>query len=338
MPTYRDAGVDLDAAAALVARIKPLVTSTWHPGVVGGFGGFAGGIAVPSGYRHPILMLSTDGVGTKAELARVTGRLDGLGRDLVAMCIDDLVAVGARPIALTDYVAVGRLDLDSVERIVGGVAAACSEAEVALLGGETAEHPGVMGADELDLAGTALGVVEAGAEIDGSAIRPGDVLIGIDSPNVRCNGFSLVRQIVRHGLSLEEPLPSFDEPAAAVLLEPSVLYAPTVLAVLESVEVHGSAHITGGGLGGNVSRILPHDCDAIIDSATWRVPAVFSALEELGQVPGEDMWRTFNMGVGFVLALDPDDVATTLRVVNAGVRDAAVIGEVFPGSGRALVH
>ena len=206
MATYRDAGVDLDAADAVLDRIKPAVTRTWHDGVMGGFGGFAAGIRIPAGYRNPVLMMSTDGVGTKAELARQAGRFDGLGWDLVAMCIDDLVAAGARPIAMTDYMAVGRIDVDMVSAIVASVAAACEEAGVALLGGETAEHPGVMEMDAFDLAGAALGVVEADAVIDGSAIRPGDAVIGLESPNLRSNGFSFVRMLLDRSHSLRPGL------------------------------------------------------------------------------------------------------------------------------------
>ncbi len=331
MTSYRDAGVDLDAADAVVDRIKPAVTRTWHDGVVGGFGGFAAGITIPPGYERPVLMMSTDGVGTKAELARQTGRLDGLGWDLVAMCIDDLVAAGARPIAMTDYMAVGRIDVDTVATIVTSIAAACEEAGVALLGGETAEHPGVMEADAFDIAGAALGVVEAGAEIDGSAVELGDVIIGIESPNLRSNGFSLVRKLIEDRADLDSLLPD----AMARLLEPSVLYAPAVSRLLEAVPVHGLAHITGGGLPGNVPRILPDGYDARIDTSTWSPAAVFDLMAQLSAAPPDELFRTFNMGIGFVAVVPAAAAEPAIGVLLEAGRTGRVIGEIVPGTREA---
>ncbi len=331
MATYRDAGVDLDAADAVVASIGDEVTATWSEQVVGGFGGFAAGIRLPAGYRDPVLMMSTDGVGTKAEVARMADRLDGLGWDLVAMCVDDLVATGARPIAMTDYLAVGRIDVARVGRIVRSVAAACAEAGVALLGGETAEHPGVMEADAFDLAGAALGVVESGREITGAAIRPGDAVIGLASPNLRANGFSLVRKIVLGTLGLDDLLPGTNKPVAEVLLEPSVLYTPAVLALLDAVEVRGMAHITGGGLPGNLPRALPAGCRALIDTDAWVPPAVFAAVQQLGNVPGAEMFRTFNMGIGFVVVVPDAAADEAVAVLEAAGRPAGIIGEIEEG-------
>jgi phosphoribosylformylglycinamidine cyclo-ligase len=333
MATYRDAGVDLDAADRLVAGVARPVTATWHDGVVGGFGGFAAGITLPPGYTNPVLMMSTDGVGTKAAVARAAGRLDGLGWDLVAMCIDDLAAAGARPLAMTDYLAVGRLEVALAERLIGSVAAACAAAGVALLGGETAEHPGVMEAGDFDLAGTALGIVERGAEIDGSSVRPGDVLLGIDSPNVRSNGFSLVRSAVLTRVGLDDELPGTGASAAEALLAPSVLYAPVVGSLLSAVAPHGLAHITGGGLPGNVARILPESCDADLDRAAWEIPAVFAAIAEVGGIAADEMFRTFNMGIGFVAVVAPADVAAAIEAIAAHGRHASVIGTIVPGSG-----
>ena len=331
MATYRDSGVDLDAADAVVASIGDEVTATWGERVVGGFGGFAAGIRLPAGYVDPVLMMSTDGVGTKAEVARMADRLDGLGWDLVAMCIDDLVATGARPIAMTDYLAVGRIDVAKVGRIVRSIAAACAEAGVALLGGETAEHPGVMEADAFDLAGAALGVVERGREITGAAIRPGDAVIGIASPNLRANGFSLVRNVVLGTLGLNDTFAGTARTVAEVLLEPSVLYTPAVEALLDAVDVHGMAHITGGGLPGNLPRALPPGCSALIDTDAWVPPAVFAAVQQLGNVPGAEMFRTFNMGIGFV-AVVPDAAAEeAVAVLEAAGRSAGVIGEIEEG-------
>lgn len=334
MATYRDAGVDLDAADAVVASIADDVTATWGGNVVGGFGGFAAGLRLPPGYRNPVLMMSTDGVGTKAEVARQADRLDGLGWDLVAMCIDDLVAAGATPIAMTDYLAVGRIDVDRVERIVRSVAAACSEAGVALLGGETAEHPGVMADDAFDLAGAALGVVDAGEEIDGCAIEPGDVVVGIASPNLRANGFSLVRKVVLGQLDLADAMPGCGGSVAEVVLEPSVLYTPAVLALLDEVPVHGMAHITGGGLPGNLARILPVSCDCRIDTTAWIPPAVFTAIQQLGNVPGGEMFRTFNMGIGFVVVVPPAVAEHAIEVLSRGRTRSEIIGTIVDGSGE----
>ena len=337
MTSYRDAGVDLDAADAVVERIKPAVTATWHDGVVGGFGGFAAGIAIPPGYREPVLMMSTDGVGTKAEIARQAGRFDGLGWDLVAMCIDDLVAAGARPIAMTDYIAVGQIDVDVVSTIVTSIAAACAEAAIALLGGETAEHPGVMKVDAFDIAGAALGVVERGREIDGSAIRPGDLIIGIESPNPRSNGYSLIRKVVLGRLDLDAPFPRSDGTVADVLLEPSVLYSPAILTLLEAVDVRGLVHVTGGGLPGNMPRVVPATCDAVIDTATWSPPPVFEVIAELSAAPRDEMFRTFNMGIGFVAVVSAASADHAVATIEGAGHSATVIGHVTEGSGRLIL-
>ncbi len=333
MPTYRDAGVDLDAADAVVRAIGHDVTRTWGDRVVGGFGGFAAGLRLPPGFADPVLMMSTDGVGTKADLARRSGLVDGLGWDLVAMCIDDLVATGATPIAMTDYIAVGRLEPELVARLVRSIAAACAEAKVALLGGETAEHPGVMEPGAFDLAGAALGVVENGAQIGGTEIVAGDVLIGLLSPNLRSNGFSLVRHAVVATLGLEAPLPGTGRSVAEAVMEPSVLYTPAVLALLGEVPVRGMAHVTGGGIAGNLRRVLPHTCDAVVETDAWVPPAVFAAVQQVGNVPGADMFATFNMGVGFIAVVAAADADAAVAALDRAGRPAGVIGEVVTGDG-----
>lgn len=328
--TYREAGVDLAAAERLVDVIRPAVTATWSDDVVGGFGGFAGGIRLPQGYKDPVLMMSTDGVGTKAEIARRLGIVAGLGWDLVAMCIDDLAAAGARPIAMTDYIATGTLDVDRVATIVRSIAEACAAAGVALVGGETAEHPGVMEADQFDLAGAALGVVEAGQQIDGSAVAVGDVIIGIDSPNVRSNGFSLVRRIFAD---------TYDTTHAGDhltlgehLLEPSVLYTPFANAI-QPLRPHALVHVTGGGLPGNIPRVLPDALDAEVDTGLWQQPQIFATIQRAGSVPDHEMFRTFNMGIGFV-AIVPQGLVDDVITAAAGVdRTATVIGRIIDGSG-----
>lgn len=332
MTSYEDAGVNLDAADELIDRIGWRVTSTWTEDVVGGFGGFAAGIQVPAGYKHPVLMMSTDGVGTKAEIARQTGLLEGLGYDAVAMVADDLVAAGATPIALTDYIAMGSLDVDKAETLVESVCDACSDADIAVLGGETAEHPGVMGKDEFDLSATALGIVELGEEIDMAAVVPGDAIVGIKSPNLRSNGFSLVRAIAARHLPLDANFPDTTTPTAQVLLQPSIIYSPAVVNLLARVKPHGLAHITGGGIPGNVLRILPEGTRAMIDRPAWEVPHVFDVLQRLGAVPLGEMFRAFNMGIGFVAVVNHDDVAATLKAMETSDMEAVVIGEIVKGT------
>jgi phosphoribosylformylglycinamidine cyclo-ligase len=336
MAGYRKAGVDLDAADAVVAQIGPAVTSTWHAGVVGGFGGFAAGLELPAGYARPVLMMSTDGVGTKAEVARMAGSFDGLGFDLVAMCVDDLAAAGAKPVAMTDYIAIGHLDVATVSSIVSSIAAACRSAGVALIGGETAEHPGVMDRDAFDVAGTALGVVERDAVIDGSRIAPGDAVIGIDSPNFRSNGFSLLRAVFA-GADLGDEFPGTGRSVASVLLEPSVVYSPVVMNVVAAAEVHGLAHVTGGGLTGNLSRILPDTADAVVDGTAWDRPAAFDVVAAMGDLDEAEMRRTFNMGIGFVVVVPARDTESVVSVIETAGRRAWQIGEIRHGTGTARI-
>ncbi|MDH3306624.1 MAG: phosphoribosylformylglycinamidine cyclo-ligase [Acidimicrobiia bacterium] len=330
MATYKQAGVDIEAADRLVGSIAADVTRTWGNDVVGGFGGFAAGIRIPAGFEHPILMMSTDGVGTKLEIARRHDALDGIGFDLVAMCVDDLAAVGASPLGFTDYIAVGAIDPVREQRIVRSVAAACAAAGCALLGGETAEHPGVMGVDHLDVAGAALGIVEEGHEVTGDGIRPGDAVIGMFSPNLRSNGFSLVRQVFDLD-RLHDQFPGDTRSVGDVLTEPSVIYSPAVLAAVATGGVHGLAHITGGGLPGNVGRPLPTGLQAVIDTASWMPPGVFEVVARRGEISRPEMFATFNMGIGFVAVAQrgaTDDIIATFA---AHGHDAAVIGSIRPG-------
>ena len=298
--SYRAAGVDLDGADAHTARIAPLVTATWNETVVGGFGGFAAGVEIPDGYRRPVLMMSTDGVGTKLELARRTGRWDGVGFDLVAMCVDDLVVAGAKPLAFVDYLALGSLQAERDAAIVGSVARACAAAECALVGGETAEHPGVMEPDAVDMAGAAVGVVERGAELGPHLVEEGDVVIGLRSPNLRSNGFSLVRKVFADD-DLDATFPKENVSLGEVLLRPSVIYAPVVLSAI-------------GGLEANVARSMPDGLTAKIDHDSWEWPAVFTEVQSRGNVSTADMRRTFNLGIGFCLVVDPKRVDEVLAV------------------------
>jgi len=311
MASYRGAGVDLDGAGRHVSAISPLVTATWGEMVVGGFGGFAAGVPVPEGYTKPILMMSTDGVGTKLELARQSGIWDGVGFDLVAMCVDDLAAVGAKPIGFVDYMAVGALDSARDSAIVASIASACAEAGCPLLGGETAEHPGVMASDAVDLAGAALGVVESGEQLSPSAVEAGDLIIGLASPNLRSNGFSLIRSLFTDDIPYEE------------LLEPSVIYAPAVHAVKQPVK--SAAHITGGGLPGNLTRAIPPGLGVRIDRSTWQPAEIFQKVAAQG-VDQTEMFHTFNMGIGFCLVVAPDDALGLIDDLSGF--QATVIGTV----------
>ena len=338
--TYAAAGVDIAAGERAVELIKPAVRSTFRDGVLGDIGGFGGLFALPSGYRQPVLVSSTDGVGTKAEVARAAGRFTTIGVDLVAMCVDDLVCQGAEPLFFLDYISVGSLVPERMAELVEGVADGCRQAGCALVGGEMAEHPGVMGDDEFDLVGFAVGVVERDAVVTGAAVSRGDVLVGLHSPNLRSNGFSLARRVLleRAGLSLGGPAwNGADTDLATELLAPSVIYTPAVLALLAAVEVHGLAHITGGGLPGNLSRILPDGMSATIDTSSWEVPRLFSEIARLGEVDGGEMARTFNMGIGLVAVVPPSQAADACTVLNEAGCAASVIGEVTEGDGSVTL-
>jgi phosphoribosylformylglycinamidine cyclo-ligase len=332
MTTYRRAGVDLEGAEKHISRIGPSVTATWGQGVIGSFGGFAAGVTIPPGYRNPVLMLTTDGVGTKLELARRTGRWEEVGTDLVAMVVDDLATAGARPIGLVDYMAVGALHPDRDTTIVSSIASACALAGCPLLGGETAEHPGVMTADQVDLAATALGVVEHGDELTPNVISDGDVVVGLASPNLRANGFSLVRLIIGNR-DLDEPFPGEEASLGEVLLRPSVIYSPSVLAAMAAGGVRAGAHITGGGLPGNLSRVLPPGLGVSLDHNAWTRPPVFGVLQEWGKVPDNEMAMTFNLGIGFCLIVDAQSAEAVMATAGHGAR---VIGQVREGSGVTL--
>ena len=323
MTTYGEAGVDLEGADRHVEAIANPVTATWTEDVIGSFGGFAAGVTIPAGYREPVLMMSTDGVGTKLELARRAGRWDGVGQDLVAMCVDDLAAVGARPLGFVDYLAVGALNATRDRAIVESVAAACVIAGCPLLGGETAEHPGVMEPDAVDLAGAVMGIVERGQELGPTLVAEGDLVVGLVSPNLRSNGFSLVRALF--GEDIESQLDRF--------LEPSVIYSPDVLRAVEGGGVRAAAHITGGGLAGNLARVLPSGMGAHVDTGAWEVPPVFETIASRG-VPQPEMWSTFNMGIGFCLVVARDAAESVMSTVSA--HEGRVIGEIVVGEGVAL--
>ncbi len=333
MTSYKDSGVDLEGADRHVANIGPLVTSTWGKQVIGGFGGFAAGVELPPGYKKPVLMMSTDGVGTKLELARIANHWDGVGFDLVAMCVDDLAVVGAKPIGFVDYMAVGSLKPERDTAVVASVAKACAAVDCPLVGGETAEHPGVMDVDAIDLAGAVVGIVEKGREITGAGIEAGDAIVGIASPNLRSNGFSLIRRIVGD-TDLNLPFPGEDATYAEVLLRPSVLYSNGVLAAIEAGGVRGAAHITGGGIPGNLIRPIPSDFGAVVDLSSWETPNVFKAIQEMGSVSPDSMVETFNLGIGFCLFVNQTQVESTVTLLKEHGHSSLQIGEVTTGPHR----
>jgi phosphoribosylformylglycinamidine cyclo-ligase len=331
--TYREAGVDIEAADEAVRRIGPLARATFRPEVLGGIGAFASFVRVPAGYAEPVLVSSTDGVGSKLKVAFLADRHDTVGIDLVAMGVNDVLVHGAEPLYFLDYIGTARLDPGRVEVLVAGVAEGCRRAGCALVGGETAELPDLYAAGEYDLAGFAVGIVERARIIDGSTVKPGDVVLGLASSGLHANGYSLARRIVFDVLALgiDAMVPGTGRTVADVLLEPTRIYAGAVLPIRE--DVTAMAHITGGGLTGNLPRVLPAGCRALVRPAAWaeRRPPIFRTLQEAGQVDDAEMFRTFNMGIGYVVVVRPD-VADSVgaRLTGAG-EEVFVIGEVAAG-------
>jgi phosphoribosylformylglycinamidine cyclo-ligase len=331
--TYAASGVDIDAGERAVALMRTAVEKTNRPEVVGGLGGFAGLFALDTAkYRRPLLASSTDGVGTKIALARQVDRHDTVGIDLVAMVVDDLVACGAEPLFLQDYVACGRVVPERIAAIVTGIAAGCTLAGAALVGGETAEHGDLMAPDDYDLAATAVGVVEADAVLGPERVRDGDAVVAMASSGFHSNGYSLVRKVVSAaGLDLAATPPGLERPLGEVLLEPTRIYALDCLALVDRFGVdgvHAFAHITGGGLAGNTARVVPDDLEAVLDRGTWALPAVVRLLEEHG-VPRSESERAFNCGVGMVAAVDPavaEDVVATLAARGVPAWVAGTVG------------
>jgi phosphoribosylformylglycinamidine cyclo-ligase len=308
---------------------------------MGDIGGFAGlfDAARLASYRHPVLATSTDGVGTKVVIARRLGIYDTVGMDLVAMVADDLAACGAEPLFMTDYVVCGAIRPERVAAIVSGVAQGCAEAGCALLGGETAEHPGHFGPEDFDLAGAATGVVEADAILGASRVGPGDMVIAMASTGLHSNGFSLVREILRRaGLGLEQDVPELGRSLGEELLVPSRIYARDCLTLAGTCDVHAYAHVTGGGLAGNLARVLPPGADAVLDRATWAPPAIFGVLAGAGAVPAAEMERVFNMGVGMTAIVARADTDQALGVLASRGVAAWVLGEVVPGTGEARLN
>jgi phosphoribosylformylglycinamidine cyclo-ligase len=335
--TYRDAGVDIDEGDRLVELIKPHARPTLRPEVLAGIGGFGGLFALDvKKYREPVLVSGTDGVGTKLKIAFAANRHGTIGQDLVAMCVNDVVVVGAEPLFFLDYYATGKLQAEQGAEVVKGIAEGCRLAGCALIGGETAELPGFYAKGEYDLAGFAVGVVERSRIVDGTAVRPGDLVIGIASSGVHSNGYSLARKALLEKHPLDAKLEGLGgKTLADALLEPTRIYAKDVLALLEKVPVRSFAHITGGGLPGNVPRNLPEGTKAVLDEKRWPRPAVFDVIAREGGVPADEMYRTFNMGLGLVAVVAPRDEAAALAVLRARGLDAWTVGSIEKGAGEA---
>ncbi len=350
--TYAQSGVDIEAGDQFVSRIKGHVRKTFGPRVLGRHGGFAGCFRLDynealfkRNYHDPVLVSCTDGVGTKVKLATQLKIYDTLGQDLVAMSVNDLIVQGAEPLFFLDYLAVHKLDLQIAEALVTGVAAACVESGCALLGGETAEMPDVYPPGEFDMAGFAVGVCELHRIIDGSRVRPGDVILGMASSGVHSNGYSLVRSIVKQKkLDLRKTYPKLDRdrPLGQVLLTPTRLYAKAVVGILRRYQVKqvvsGMAHITGGGLPGNVVRVLGPHLNARINRRSWQPPAVFGFLQRHGHIDRDEMFRVFNMGIGYVMIVRPFFADSILTHLHRLGQDADAIGKITPGTGRVILR
>jgi len=332
--TYAQAGVDIDAGNALVERIKPAAAATKRAGVASGLGGFGGLFDLKAaGFVDPVLVAATDGVGTKLRIAIDTGNVDGVGVDLVAMCVNDLVCQGAEPLFFLDYFATGKLELDQAARIIEGIARGCAASGCALIGGETAEMPGMYPPGDFDLAGFSVGAMERGTALP-AGVSEGDVLLGLASDGVHSNGYSLVRKIVEaSGLAWDDACPWADGTLGAALLTPTRLYVKAALSAIAVGGVHGFAHITGGGLTENLPRVLPEGLGVAVDLDSWTLPPVFGWLAAQGGMAEAEMLKTFNAGIGMVVVVAADSVAEVTRALEAAEQQVTRIGEVVAGQG-----
>ncbi len=335
--TYRDAGVDIDAGDALVERIKPLVKRTQRPEVLAGIGGFGALVELPAGYKRPVLVSGTDGVGTKLRLAIDTGRHDTIGIDLVAMCANDVAVQGAEPLFFLDYYATGKLRVDVAEAVIRGIAEGCVQAGAALVGGETAEMPGMYHGDDYDLAGFCVGVVEKDGILDGTRTRAGDAVIGLASSGAHSNGYSLIRKLVTLAGANEktqlEGKSLYDR-----LLAPTRIYVKSMLELAKKVPVRGFAHITGGGLTDNIPRVLPDGLEVVLERPSWHRDPVFDWLRTAAHVDNAEMYRTFNCGIGMVAIVPPDHADETIRLLLDRGETASLIGEVRAGNAGVVIH
>ena len=335
--TYKSAGVDIDAGNALVERIKPIAARTRIPGVMAGLGGFGSMFELPlDRYKNPILVSGTDGVGTKLRLALDLNSHDTVGIDLVAMCVNDIIVQGAEPLFFLDYFATGKLDVDTAADVIAGIGKGCELAGAALVGGETAEMPGMYPEGEYDLAGFCVGIVEKANIIDGSQVKAGDQLIGIQSSGPHSNGYSLIRKVLSHsGASLEQDFQG--QPLGKVLLEPTRIYVKSLLQLMQTLPIHALAHITGGGITENLPRVLPEGLQANISRAAWEFPAIFQWLQTQGNISDADMLTTFNCGIGMIVCVAAEDLEQAMSTLQQLGEQAVHIGEIVPGAGKPKV-
>jgi len=338
--TYADAGVDIDAGNKAVELMKDSVRASYRPEVIGDLGGFGGLFALNMAkYKEPILVSGTDGVGTKLKLAFMADKHDTIGQDAVAMCVNDILVQGAEPLFFLDYIAVDKVHSQKVANIVKGVADACKESGCALIGGETAEMAGFYSKNEYDIAGFCVGCVDRSRMITGDKVKAGDVLFGLPSSGVHSNGFSLVRKICfeHMGFTMDTPIEEFGCTLGEKLITPTRLYPKSCLPLIEKFDIHGMVHITGGGFYENIPRILPENCDAEVDAESWEVPVVFKKLQEWGNVPWKEMYRTFNMGVGMVLVIDPSEADAVRAHLAAAGEEFFELGKVVPGEKKTIM-
>lgn len=336
---YREAGVDVVAGRDFVNRIRDLVQGTYRPGVLGGLGGFGGCFELPTGYRQPVLVSGTDGVGTKLKVAHAVDRHDTIGVDLVAMCVNDVLTCGAEPLFFLDYLATGKLAPEQLTQVVAGIAQGCQQAGCALLGGETAEMPGFYSQGEYDVAGFCVGIVERQGLLDGTQVKVGDVAIALASSGLHSNGFSLVRKIITtHQIDWNHRPAEFDgQTVGQVCLTPTCIYVKPILnAIANGLPIHAMAHITGGGLPENLPRCLPENAAIAITPHSWPIPSIFTWLAELGDVPQTAMWETFNMGIGFVVFVPPEKATEAIAFFQSQDIPSYQVGEVVSGN-RELI-
>lgn len=335
--SYRDAGVDIDAGDAFIDVIKPVAKRTHRDGCISGLGGFGALFQVPQQYKEPILVSGTDGVGTKLKLAFDLNKHDTIGIDLVAMCVNDVLVQGAEPLFFLDYFATGKLTPDVAAQVVEGIGEGCVQANAALIGGETAEMPGMYQSGEYDLAGFCVGAVEKSAIIDGSKVKPGDQLIGLGSSGAHSNGYSLIRKVIdTHQVPLDTQIDG--HALSDIVLAPTKIYVRSVLSLMNELPVHALAHITGGGIPGNLNRVLPDNCHALVNESAWQWPELFTWLMETANIEKSEMYRTFNCGVGMILVVDEQHAEQAIAHFNNSGESAFLLGEVKAGASEPQIH
>ena len=334
--SYRDAGVDIDAGDAFIDVIKPIAKRTQREGCLSGLGGFGALFQVPKNYNEPILVSGTDGVGTKLKLAFDLNKHDTIGIDLVAMCVNDVLVQGAEPLFFLDYFATGKLTPEIAAQVVEGIGEGCVQSNAALIGGETAEMPGMYSDGEYDLAGFCVGAVEKAEIIDGTKVKAGDVLIGLASTGAHSNGYSLIRKVVdTYNVPLETQIGG--QKLADAVLAPTKIYVKSVLSLMKEVDVHALAHITGGGIPGNLNRVLPEDCHAVVHESSWEWPSLFSWMMETANIERREMYRTFNCGIGMILVVDANEASVAVEHLNKAGEKAFIVGEIKDGAAEEQV-